>query len=57
MLFDTEHSPGDPLIVLAQLRAVARCQVSHVVRPLFAHSGRPRGREPQCVSIHSTLLG
>ena len=30
MLFDTEHSPGDPLTVLAQLWAVARCQVSPV---------------------------
>ena len=35
MLFDTEHSPGDPLTVLAQLRAVARCQVPPVV-----HAGR-----------------
>jgi hypothetical protein len=33
MLFDTEHSPGDPLTVLAQLQAVAPYPVSPVVRP------------------------
>jgi 4-hydroxy-2-oxoheptanedioate aldolase len=33
MLFDTEHSPGDPLTVLAQLQAVAAYPVSPVVRP------------------------
>lgn len=33
LLFDTEHSPGDPLTVLAQLQAVASYDVSAVVRP------------------------
>lgn len=33
LLFDTEHSPGDPLTVLAQLQAVAPYDVSAVVRP------------------------
>src|SRR5277367_1464116 len=33
MLFDTEHSPGDPLTVLAQLQAVAAYPVAPVVRP------------------------
>lgn len=33
LLFDTEHSPGDPLTVLAQLQAVAPYAVSAVVRP------------------------
>ncbi len=33
LLFDTEHSPGDPLTVLAQLQAVAPYNVSAVVRP------------------------
>lgn len=33
LLFDTEHSPGDPLTVLAQLQAVAPYEVSVVVRP------------------------
>lgn len=33
LLFDTEHSPGDPLTVLAQLQAVAPYPVSPVVRP------------------------
>ena len=33
MLFDTEHSPGDPVTVLAQLQAVAPYPVSPVVRP------------------------
>lgn len=33
LLFDTEHSPGDPLTVLAQLQAVASYPVSAVVRP------------------------
>ena len=33
LLFDTEHSPGDPLTVLAQLQAVAAYPVSAVVRP------------------------
>ncbi|WP_342363154.1 aldolase/citrate lyase family protein [Terrarubrum flagellatum] len=33
LLFDTEHSPGDPLTVLAQLQAVAAYDVSAVVRP------------------------
>ena len=33
LLFDTEHSPGDPLTVLAQLQAVAPYEVSAVVRP------------------------
>ena len=33
ILFDTEHSPGDPLTVLAQLQAVAPYPVSAVVRP------------------------
>jgi 4-hydroxy-2-oxoheptanedioate aldolase len=33
LLFDTEHSPGDPLTVLAQLQAVAPYEVSPVVRP------------------------
>jgi 4-hydroxy-2-oxoheptanedioate aldolase len=33
LLFDTEHSPGDPLTVLAQLQAVAPYDVSPVVRP------------------------
>ncbi|MBK3401142.1 MULTISPECIES: 4-hydroxy-2-oxoheptanedioate aldolase [Methylobacterium] len=33
LLFDTEHSPGDPLTVLAQLQAVAPYPVSAVVRP------------------------
>ena len=28
LLFDTEHSPGDPLTVLAQLQAVAPYDVS-----------------------------
>jgi hypothetical protein len=33
LLFDTEHSPGDPLTVLAQLQAVAPYPVSAGVRP------------------------
>ncbi|WP_439499199.1 4-hydroxy-2-oxoheptanedioate aldolase [Bosea sp. (in: a-proteobacteria)] len=33
LLFDTEHSPGDPLTVLTQLQAVAPYPVSAVVRP------------------------
>ncbi|GAU80170.1 aldolase/citrate lyase family protein [Bosea sp. BIWAKO-01] len=33
LLFDTEHSPGDPLTALAQLQAVAPYPVSAVVRP------------------------
>ncbi len=33
LLFDTEHSPGDLLTVLAQLQAVAPYDVSPVVRP------------------------
>jgi 4-hydroxy-2-oxoheptanedioate aldolase len=33
LLFDTEHSPGDPLTVLSQLQAVAPYDVSAVVRP------------------------
>lgn len=33
LLFDTEHSPGDVLTVLAQLQAVAPYPVSPVVRP------------------------
>ena len=33
LLFDTEHSPGDPLTVLDQLQAVAPYPVSAVVRP------------------------
>jgi len=33
LLFDTEHSPGDPLTVLAQLQAVAPYPVSAVLRP------------------------
>jgi 4-hydroxy-2-oxoheptanedioate aldolase len=33
LLFDTEHSPGDPLTVLAQLQAIAPYPVSAVVRP------------------------
>ena len=33
ILFDTEHSPGDPLTVLAQLQAAAPYPVSPVVRP------------------------
>ena len=33
LLFDTEHSPGDPLTVLAQLQSVAPYPVSAVVRP------------------------
>ncbi|MBC8719688.1 4-hydroxy-2-oxoheptanedioate aldolase [Ochrobactrum sp. Marseille-Q0166] len=33
LLFDTEHSPGDPLTVLAQLQAVAPYSTSAVVRP------------------------
>ena len=33
LLFDTEHSPGDPLTVLAQLQAVAPYDVSAAVRP------------------------
>ena len=33
LLFDTEHSPGDPLTVLAQLQAVAPYDVSAIVRP------------------------
>ena len=33
LLFDTEHSPGDPLTVLEQLQAVAPYGVSAVVRP------------------------
>lgn len=33
LLFDTEHSPSDPLTVLAQLQAVAPYPVSAVVRP------------------------
>lgn len=33
LLFDTEHSPGDPLTVLPQLQAVAPYDVSAVVRP------------------------
>lgn len=33
LLFDTEHSPGDPLTVLPQLQAAAPYDVSAVVRP------------------------
>lgn len=33
LLFDTEHSPGDPLTVLSQLQAAAPYDVSAVVRP------------------------
>ncbi len=33
LLLDTEHSPGDVLTVLGQLQAVARYEVSAVVRP------------------------
>ncbi|MCW6508427.1 aldolase/citrate lyase family protein [Lichenifustis flavocetrariae] len=33
VLFDTEHSPGDPSTVLAQLQAAAPYSVSAVVRP------------------------
>lgn len=33
LLFDTEHSPGDPLTVLAQLQAAAPYPVCPVVRP------------------------
>ena len=33
ILFDTEHTPGDPITVLAQLQAVAPYPVSPVVRP------------------------
>lgn len=33
LLLDTEHSPGDPLTVLAQLQALAAYPVSTVVRP------------------------
>ncbi|HBF31599.1 aldolase/citrate lyase family protein [Rhizobium sp.] len=33
LLFDTEHSPGDPLTVLPQLQAVQAYPVSAVVRP------------------------
>src|ERR1700722_7967273 len=33
ILFDTEHSPGDPLTVLQQLQAAAPYPVSPVVRP------------------------
>ena len=33
MLFDTKHSPGDPVTVLAQLQASRRYPVSPVVRP------------------------
>lgn len=33
MLLDTEHSPGDPLTVYAQLQAIAAYGVSPVVRP------------------------
>lgn len=33
LLFDTEHSPGDPLTVLPQLQAVAPYDVAAVVRP------------------------
>jgi 4-hydroxy-2-oxoheptanedioate aldolase len=33
LLFDTEHSPGDPLTVLPQLQTVAAYDVSPVVRP------------------------
>lgn len=33
LLFDTEHSPSDPLTVLPQLQAIAPYSVSAVVRP------------------------
>jgi 4-hydroxy-2-oxoheptanedioate aldolase len=33
LLFDTEHSPGDPITVLPQLQAVAAYPVSAIVRP------------------------
>lgn len=33
LLFDTEHSPGDPITVLDQLQAVAAYPVAPVVRP------------------------
>ncbi len=33
LMFDTEHSPGDPLTVLGQLQAVAPYPVAPVVRP------------------------
>lgn len=35
LLFDTEHSPGDPITVLAQLQAAAPYPVSSVVRPAW----------------------
>ncbi len=35
LMFDTEHSPGDPITVLAQLQAAAPYPVSAVVRPAF----------------------
>lgn len=33
LLFDTEHSPGDPITVMSQLQAVSACPVSPIVRP------------------------
>jgi 4-hydroxy-2-oxoheptanedioate aldolase len=33
LLFDTEHSPGDPLTVIEQLQAVAPYPVTSIVRP------------------------
>jgi len=33
LLFDTEHSPNDPLTILPQLQAVASYDTSTVVRP------------------------
>jgi 4-hydroxy-2-oxoheptanedioate aldolase len=35
ILFDTEHSPGDPVTTLPQLQAVAAYPVSAVVRPAW----------------------
>lgn len=33
LLFDTEHSPGDPITVIAQLQAAAAYPVTSIVRP------------------------
>ena len=49
LLFDTEHSPGDPLTVLPQLQAAAGYPaVSPVVGPAFPMCRTLRKRKPPC---------
>ncbi len=42
LLFDTEHSPSDPLTVLPQLQTVAAYSVSALVRPASNEVGNRR---------------